>query len=98
MDQASPERCPVQGVIFDIDGTLLDSNDAHAEAWADALAEHGYYVDPSRVRPLVGMGGDKLLPKLVGFAEDSPAGQKISRRRGEIFRTKYLPTSGRSPR
>src|SRR5689334_16365236 len=80
-----------RGVILDVDGTLLDSNDAHAEAWSDALAEAGYYIDPSRVRPLIGKGGDKVVPELIGLPEDSPTGQRISRRRGEIFRRKFLP-------
>lgn len=85
-DAAAP-----RGVILDVDGTLLDTNDAHAEAWSDAFAEAGYYIDPSRVRPLIGKGGDKLLPELIGLAEDSPTGRRIRRRRGEIFRTKFLP-------
>jgi HAD superfamily hydrolase (TIGR01509 family) len=90
MADGSNADCPVQGVILDIDGTLLDSNAEHAEAWADALAEHGYYVDPSHIRPLIGMGGDKVLPKLIGVSEEGPTGQKISKRRGQIFREKYL--------
>lgn len=80
------------GVIFDVDGTLLDSNDAHARSWVEALGEHGYAVELERVRPLIGMGGDKVLPELTGLAEDSPEGRAISTRRGEIFRTRYLPS------
>jgi HAD superfamily hydrolase (TIGR01509 family) len=91
MEDHSTPDCPVRGVILDIDGTLLDSNAEHAEAWSDALAEHGYYIDASRIRPLIGMGGDKVLPTLIGLSEESPTGRKISRRRGEIFRAKYLP-------
>jgi HAD superfamily hydrolase (TIGR01509 family) len=88
---SSDDGCAARGVILDVDGTLLDSNDAHAEAWADAFAEAGYYIDAGRVRPLIGMGGDKVVPTLIGLAEDSPTGQRISRRRGEIFRSKFLP-------
>jgi HAD superfamily hydrolase (TIGR01509 family) len=40
---------------------------------------------------LIGKGGDKLLPELIGLSEDSPTGKRISRRRGEIFRSKFLP-------
>jgi phosphoglycolate phosphatase-like HAD superfamily hydrolase len=78
-------------VIFDIDGTLVDSNDAHAHAWVDALAEAGHHVAFTRVRPLIGMGGDKVLPELAGIDEDSPEGKRIATRRGEIFRTRYFP-------
>ena len=78
-------------ILFDIDGTLVDSNDAHAHAWVEAFAEHGVQVDFLEVRRSIGMGGDKLLPAVSDITEDSPAGQKISKRRGEIFKTKYLP-------
>jgi HAD superfamily hydrolase (TIGR01509 family) len=78
-------------VIFDVDGTLVDSNDAHAHAWAMALAERGRRVEFSRVRPLIGMGGDKLLPEVAGVSADSPEGQAIDARRREIFRSEFLP-------
>ena len=80
-----------RGVIFDVDGTLLDSNDAHAHAWVEALAERGHRVDFDRVRRLIGKGGDKLLPEVAGIPEDSPEGRAVSERRGEIFRIRYLP-------
>jgi beta-phosphoglucomutase-like phosphatase (HAD superfamily) len=44
-------------VLFDVDGTLIDSNGAHAETWALALNENGVAVTASAIRPLVGMGG-----------------------------------------
>jgi HAD superfamily hydrolase (TIGR01509 family) len=91
MNGETTDGTSARGVILDVDGTLLDSNDAHAEAWCDALAEAGYYIDPERIRPLIGMGGDKVVPTLIGLSEDSPTGQRISRRRGEIFRSKFLP-------
>ncbi|HEX8091500.1 MAG TPA: HAD hydrolase-like protein, partial [Blastocatellia bacterium] len=82
----------IQGVILDVDGTLVDSNDAHARAWVDALAEHDIKVEFEKVRPLVGMGGDKLLPEISGIEDDTPEGERISKRRGEIFKQRYLPT------
>ena len=81
----------LQGVIFDIDGTLVDSNDAHAKSWVDTFAEAGYDVPFDVVRPLIGMGGDKLLPKAARIEADSEEGKKLSKRRMEIFREKYLP-------
>ena len=86
-----------RAVIFDIDGTLVDSNDAHAEAWVKALAESGRYVDFSRIRPLIGMGGDKLLPEVTGLPADSAEGRAIVERRGEIFQTEYLPALRPTP-
>ena len=81
----------MQGVIFDVDGTLVDSNDAHAQSWVDTFAEAGYSVPFDVVRPLIGMGGDKLLPKAAGITHDSDEGKKLTKRRSEIFREKYLP-------
>jgi HAD superfamily hydrolase (TIGR01509 family) len=82
---------PVRGVILDVDGTLVDSNDAHARSWVEALAEQGRRVPFEKVRKLIGMGGDKLLPLAAGIEEDSPEGKKVAQRRQEIFATRYLP-------
>ena len=81
----------IRGVILDVDGTLVDSNDAHANAWVDALTEHGVNVEYEKVRSLIGMGGDKLLPEVSGIEEEAPEGERIGKRRGEIFKERYLP-------
>jgi HAD superfamily hydrolase (TIGR01509 family) len=86
-----------RGVILDVDGTLVQSNDAHARAWVEALAEQGIDVPLEKVRRLIGMGGDKLLPEVAGIEEDSPLGQTISRRRRELFMRRYLPTLRPTP-
>ena len=77
------------GVLLDIDGTLVDSNDAHARARVEALAEAGYDVPFERVRRLIGMGGDQLLPEAIGLEKDTPEGQRISDRWVAIFKEKY---------
>lgn len=82
----------LRGIIFDIDGTLVDSNDAHAESWVEIFSEAGYEVPFDVVRPLIGMGGDKLLPKTIGIEADSDEGQRLSKKRWKLFETKYLPT------
>ncbi|XYH97736.1 HAD family hydrolase [Sorangium sp. So ce1128] len=81
----------IRGVIFDIDGTLIDSNDAHARAWVDALAEFGHKVQFEEVRRRIGMGGDKLLPEATGISSESPEGKKMSARCSEIFMEQLLP-------
>lgn len=81
----------VRGVILDVDGTLVDSNDAHARAWVDALAEQRIEVSFSSVRPLIGMGGDKLLPEVARVSEGSELGRRVSARRSAIFAERYLP-------
>lgn len=77
--------------LLDVDGTLIDSNDQHAQAWVDVGREFGIEIDYDHVRRLIGMGGDKVLPRVAGLEEDSPQGEKIKERRGEIFRETYLP-------
>jgi HAD superfamily hydrolase (TIGR01509 family) len=78
-------------VIFDVDGTLVDSNDAHACAWTETLREFGIVRDVAEVRRLIGMGSDRLLPKLTGISADSEQGQRIIEARGRHFRDAYLP-------
>ncbi len=79
-------------IIFDVDGTLVDSNDAHARAWTRALAECGWDVSFDRVRPLIGMGSDKLLPTLIGIDAESLDGARIVKRRAAIFERDELPS------
>jgi HAD superfamily hydrolase (TIGR01509 family) len=81
----------LKGVILDIDGTLLDSNDAHAAAFAKAFAEHGFEIPFEHVRPLIGMGGDKLIPSLTGFGQDTDEGRGIAERKNGLFEELYLP-------
>jgi HAD superfamily hydrolase (TIGR01509 family) len=80
-----------RAVIFDVDGTLVDSNDAHAQAWVMAITGSGRRVECSRVRPLIGMGGDKLLPAVTGLSIESPEGKAIAGMRSAIFRREFLP-------
>lgn len=80
-----------RAVLLDVDGTLIDSNDAHARAWVDTGRELGYDISFERVRWLIGMGGDRVLPRLTGLAEEGAAGAEVLERRGEIFRERYLP-------
>jgi HAD superfamily hydrolase (TIGR01509 family) len=87
---AQPRR-RLTGVLLDVDGTLIDSNDAHARSWSETLKEFGRDVPAERVRPLIGMGGDKLLPMLLGVESESDAGRAFSERRATVFRERYVP-------
>lgn len=80
-----------RGVIFDIDGTLVDSNRLHAESWAETLRSFGYEITADQVQPLIGMGGDKLLPALIGVDIESDDGKKFSEHRTRLFFRNYLP-------
>ena len=77
-------------MIFDVDGTLVDSNDAHTRAWREAFAEHGITAAYDQVRRAIGMGGDKLMPLVSGIEEESAQGKKIAQRRTEIFKNRWL--------
>ena len=84
----------IRAVLFDIDGTLLDSNDAHAHAWLDSLRGHGRNVPFDLVRSKIGMGGDKLLAEVADIDHESVEGRAISERRSMIFKAHYLPDLG----
>jgi HAD superfamily hydrolase (TIGR01509 family) len=86
-------------VLLDIDGTLIDSNEAHARAWVDAFAEYGITTDVERVVRLIGMGGDKLLPTIApGLDTERGKGKEMTERRKRIFKERYLPTLRPFPR
>ena len=93
-----PPGASLQTVLLDIDGTLIDSNDAHARAWVAAFAEHGYVVPFEQVRPLIGKGGDKLVPELTGLDDESGEATRIGESRSRVFRERELaslrPTPG----
>lgn len=80
-----------RGILLDLDGTLVDSNDAHARAWHRAFTENGQDIPYEEIRRRIGMGGDNLIPSLLGVEKESELGSRISERRGEIFRNELLP-------
>lgn len=87
----------VRAVILDVDGTLVKSNDAHAHAWVRALAEGGLEVPYERVRALIGMGGDKVIPALTGLDPHGTSGKLISDRRRRFFALDYVPLLNPQP-
>lgn len=87
----TPIEIDFETVLLDVDGTLIDSNEAHAVTWASALLEHGVTTSASAIRPLIGMGGDKVLPRVAGVSADSEAGRMIARRKKALF-ADMLPT------
>ena len=87
-----PPGSALRTVLLDIDGTLIDSNDAHARAWVDSLRAHGYVVPFEQVRPLIGMGGDKVLPELTGLDPESGEAERMGKTRSELFLERELPT------
>src|SRR4051812_5818253 len=84
-------------VLLDIDGTIIDSNDAHAQAGVEAFERHGYAVDYPAVRSRIGKGGDKLLAELAGLDSERGKGRDIAEARTSIFKAEFLPTLQATP-
>jgi HAD superfamily hydrolase (TIGR01509 family) len=86
----------LRAVLLDVDGTLVDSNDAHARAWAEALREFGFATSLTQIRRWIGMGGDKILPRVdPALDEGNALGKAISDRRLRIFLERHA--SGLEP-
>ncbi|HEX7180713.1 MAG TPA: HAD family hydrolase [Thermoanaerobaculia bacterium] len=90
-DVLTADRPRYRGVLLDVDGTLVDSNHAHVDAWVQAFSENGYDVPREKVGKLIGMGGDNLLPVALGLDKESAEGKKLSERHTELFKEK-LPS------
>jgi phosphoglycolate phosphatase-like HAD superfamily hydrolase len=80
---------PLKAIFFDIDGTLVDSNDFHLMAWQEAFRDHGHFIERDRIRAQIGKGADQLIPALLPDA-DRATEKAIGHRHGEIFQTRYL--------
>jgi HAD superfamily hydrolase (TIGR01549 family) len=79
------------GVLFDVDGTLVDSNDLHARCWIEAFAHFGKPVDYDTMFHQIGKGGDLLVPDLLSAREMQRFGEELKDFRGKLYKKKYLP-------
>jgi len=61
------------GVLFDVDGTLVDSNYLHTLAWSRALRDGGDWAAMNVIHRLIGMGGDQLTEQILGHEDDGAA-------------------------
>jgi HAD superfamily hydrolase (TIGR01509 family) len=68
---------PLDALIFDLDGTLIDSNNLHVEAFRRALAGLGYKVPADRIFVEIGKGGDNVVPALIGKEGDERDGEAL---------------------
>jgi HAD superfamily hydrolase (TIGR01549 family) len=80
----------IEAIIFDIDGTLVDSVDLHARAWQEALQHFGHDLSFQQVRHEIGKGGDQLLPDLLPPRVVDSQGEEIKKYRSALFKRKYL--------
>ena len=79
-----------RAALFDVDGTLVDTNDLHVAAWHQAFLHFGHDIGPERIRPQVGKGGDNLLPTLLPQLDEA-ARQELEEWRSELFKRDFLP-------
>ena len=88
----------LEGILFDIDGTLVDSNDVHTQCWLEAFEHFGKKLEWSDVRHQIGKGGDLLVPDLLNAREMRQFGEKLKKYRGELYKDKYMKTVKPFPR
>jgi len=77
-------------MLFDVDGTLIDSNRLHARAWVEAFSEHGYRVEIDEVLKLIGMGGREIIPAVLGDGHEKKEVESISDSQKRIYSSEYL--------
>lgn len=80
----------LKAVLFDVDGTLIDSNDFHAQAWHDAMVHFGAEVRLADVRAQIGKGADTLMPALLDAEFIEAHGEAMQEYRGTLFKRDYL--------
>jgi HAD superfamily hydrolase (TIGR01509 family) len=76
-----PSR-PPDAIVFDLDGTLVDTVGARIDAWQAAFAERGLEVERERLEPMIGMDGRRLAAEVIGDAGDA---EEVDRLAGELF-------------
>jgi HAD superfamily hydrolase (TIGR01549 family) len=82
----------IQAMLLDIDGTLVDSNDKHADCWVQAFAHFGKQVEWREVRDQIGKGGDLLVPDTLSAREMRTFGEEVKKYRGELWKDRYMHT------
>ena len=80
----------MQAMLLDIDGTLIDTNDMHADCWVNAFAHFGKSVDWTIVRQQIGKGGDLLVPDTLNAKEMRAFGEDVQKYRGELWKRSYM--------
>ncbi|HLL71747.1 MAG TPA: HAD family hydrolase [Pyrinomonadaceae bacterium] len=80
----------IKAIIFDIDGTLVDSVDLHARAWQETFRKYGREVEFERVRHQIGKGGDQLMPVFFSEEELARFGKEMEKFRGDLFKREYI--------
>ncbi|MEA3003398.1 MAG: hypothetical protein QOH81_2186 [Sphingomonadales bacterium] len=87
---AQPPAGGPRALLFDVDGTLVDTNDLHAFAWHEAFRAFGHELPVAEIRGQVGKGGDNLIPTLLPELREEEK-ERIEKHRATLFERDYLP-------
>jgi HAD superfamily hydrolase (TIGR01509 family) len=68
---------PLSAVIFDLDGTLIDTNALHIQAWQKTFGEHHYKVADDRIGVEIGKGGDQFVASILGQETEEKYGDSL---------------------
>lgn len=85
MGPGGPAGQPRRGVLFDVDGTLVDSNYFHTLAWWHAFRMHQFDVPMAAIHRCVGMGGDRLVDTLLPAGRERDADSEILASHAAVF-------------
>jgi HAD superfamily hydrolase (TIGR01509 family) len=75
----------IDALVFDLDGTLVDTNATHVDGWVRAFERLGYRVLPDRVAPEIGKGGDQLVPAILGDTAEARDGDALREAAAEEY-------------
>ena len=79
----------IKAVLFDIDGTLVDSNALHVTAWDQVFRDAGYDIDRQALHDQIGKGGDKYVPALLpDLGEDEQ--ERLAQAHKRLFKERYI--------
>ena len=88
----------IKAVIFDVEGTLVDNVDLHANAWREAFRHFGHEIPLEAMRHQIGKAGNQLLPVFLSHEELYRRGEAIEKYRREIYKNRYLRQARAFPR
>jgi HAD superfamily hydrolase (TIGR01509 family) len=81
----------IKAVIFDVDGTLVDSVDVHARSWVGAFRDYGVDVEFAVMRRQIGKGGDQIIRMFLSQQQVEEFGGRLEQHRGRLLRDRYMP-------
>jgi len=89
-DMGKPRLIDADAIIFDVDGTLVDSVDFHAKAWRRAFTTFGFDFDFAAIRSQIGKGGDQLMPAFLAPSDLKQWGASIEQCQDKLFEREYM--------